>query len=176
MVDIDTGILSAAVRAKLLAKVVAMSPGSTLTSFGATFTPGEIRATAVAAFAVPGICGTTATVNIGVRVPTQVCRDATGGSTIVSWQEVTDQTGNVCINLKKFWDNIGVGIISGPPTTWDLLAAVSFPAGTDDVFYGTDLDLDNAFGIIGRSTVMDRKAAAAGTSRPIAPAKCPGVP
>jgi hypothetical protein len=175
-VDIDKGVLVAAVRAKMLARLVAMSAGATLPTFAVSFTPGEIDASGVAVFLVPGVCGTTATVNIAVRIPTQVCTDATGASTIVSWQDVTDQTGNLCIAAKKFWDNIGVGIIGGPPTTWDLLAKVSFPAGTNDAFYGTDLDLDNAFGIIGRSTLMDAKAAAAGTPRPAAPGKCPGVP
>jgi hypothetical protein len=176
MVDIDKRILAASVRSKMLAGLVAMAPSATLTSFAATFTPGEIRASGVAALPVPGICGTTATVNIGVRSPAQVCRDSTGTSAIVAYQEITDQSPNLCINAKKFWDGIGVGIISGPPAVWPTLAKVSFPAGVDDVFYATDLDLDSAFAIVGRSTVMDRRAAAAGTPRPAAPGKCPGVP
>jgi hypothetical protein len=170
------GFLKIGLRSKMLAGLVDMAPSATLTSFAATFTPGEIRASGVAALPVPGICGTTATVNIGVRSPAQVCRDSTGTSAIVAYQEITDQSPNLCINAKKLWDGIGVGIISGPPAVWPTLATVSFPAGVDDVFYATDLDLDSAFAIAGRSTVMDRRAAAAGTPRPAAPGKCPGVP
>lgn len=176
MVDIDKNILAASVRAKMLAELVAKASGTTLTSFTATFTPGEIITKAVAALPVPGICGTTATVNIDVRSPMKICRDSTGTSTIVAYQEITDQSPNLCIKAKQFWDGIGVGIISGPPAVWPTLAKVSFPAGVDDVFYATDLDLNNAFAIVGRSTVMDRRAAAAGAPRPPAPAKCPGMP
>lgn len=176
VVDIDPSILAASVSARMLAALTASAPGSTLTSFSATFAPGEIQANGVAAVPLAGICGSSTTVTIAARNPTQICKDATGSSVIVSWTDATDTTGNFCINFKKFWDNIGVGTISGPPVVWPTLATVSFPAGDNDNFYGTDLDLDNAFAIVGRSSIMDSQAATNGQPRPDMPGKCPGVP
>jgi hypothetical protein len=175
MVDIDTSILGDAVRTRMLSFITTLAPGSTITSFHTTLSPGEVRVNGTAAVTVPGICGSSALVTIAARNPTKMCKDANGASAIVSWTDATTSSGNFCINFAKFWASIGVGTISGPPTVWGTLANVSFPADSNDIFYGTDLDLDNAFAIVGRSTVMDRKAAAAGTPRPDAPAKCPGV-
>jgi hypothetical protein len=170
--NLDTGILDATVRAKVLRTLLAMSPSATLTSFATSFTPGEIRATAVATFRLDRICGPAPSVTIGVRAPTQLCRDATGASVILSTQESTTGTTSVCIALAQFFSSIGVGTASALP---EVLSTVTFEAGVDDVFYGTDLDLDRAFAIVGRSTVMDRQAAAAGQPRPPAPGPCPGV-
>jgi hypothetical protein len=176
LVNIDTSILSSAVRARMLSTLVSQAPGSTITSFSTSFVPGEIQASGSASVTVPGICGSSALITISARNPTQMCRDATNTSAIVSWTDASTATGNVCLNLAQFWANINVGTVSGPPTVWPTLATVSFPVGDNDVFYGTDLDLDNAFAIVGRSTLMDRKAAASGSPRAAAPAKCPGVP
>ncbi|NPU95396.1 MAG: hypothetical protein HPY82_26170, partial [Gammaproteobacteria bacterium] len=86
-------------------------------------------------------------------------------------------TSNFCVNFISFWSNFGVGTISGPPIVWPTLAAVQFPAAPGDDFYGTDLDLDGAFTIAGRSTVMDAlDAAATPPLRSPLPGKCPGVP
>ncbi len=178
VVDIDKSILAAAVRARMLAALTAQVAGSTITSFTATFSPGEIQASGTADLPVPGICGTTATVTIDAHNPTQICMDATGTSAIVSWTDATNSSGNFCVNFVKFWDSIGVGIISGPPTVWPTLTTVNFPADAvhNDVFFGTHLDLDNAFAIAGRSTLMDRKAVQDGHPRSALPGKCPGVP
>jgi hypothetical protein len=134
---------------------------------------------------VPGVCGSSTTVTINARNPTQVCTDATARSAIVSWTDAVNTTSNFCVNFVRFWNNINVGTASGPPPVWPTLAAVHFSAdskgpGTPpekrDDFYGTDLDLDGVFWIVGRSTLMDRQAAARGEPRPTLPAKCPGVP
>ena len=52
-------------------------------------------------------------------------------------------------------------------------AVVNFPVGGNDTFYGTALDLDNAFVIAGRSKLRDGQAS---PPRTPAPPKCPGVP
>ena len=174
--DIDKSILTAAVRARMLKKLVERAPGSSITSFSATFSPGEIRANAVGALTVPSLCGGTTTVTIDAHNPMQVCKDANNQSAIVSWTDATYSTNNFCVSLATFWDNIGVGTISGPPPVWPTLAPVQFSAGANDTFYGTALDLDNAFMIVGRSTLMDAKLAAAGQPRPASPGNCPGVP
>jgi hypothetical protein len=176
VVNIDPSIMTAAVRNRMLSALQSMAPGSTLTTFSTTFTPGVILANGTAALSVPGICGTSATVTIAVRNPTQLCKDVGSRSAIVSWTDMSSSTGNFCINLKTFWDNIGVGTAFGPPTVWPTLAIINFPAGANDTFYGTALDLDSAFVIAGRSTMMDARSAASGTPRTAAPAKCPGVP
>jgi hypothetical protein len=119
-------------------------------------------------------------VTIDARNPMWMCnRICEGGklcSTIAFWTESTPDTKNVCLIGKSFWDNINVGYVSGLPTDWHTLATVSFQAGDEDIFYGTDLELDNSFVIVGRSSMMDREYTAEGNPRPDAPAKCPGVP
>ncbi len=176
MVDIDTSILRDAVRTRMLIELTNQVPNSTITSFNAAFLPGEIRVNGTAAVPVPGICGSPAPVTIAVRSPAQMCKDANGVSDIVYWVDWAYASGNFCVNLAMFWNSIGVGTVSGPPPVWATLTNVSFSADNNDTFYGTDIDLDNAFAIVGRSTVMDRKAVAAGTPRPNAPVKCPGAP
>lgn len=176
MVDIDTSILRDAVRTKMLEIITKMKSGSTITSFNAAFLPGEIRVNGTAAVPVPGICGSPAPVTIAARNPAQMCKDANGDSAIVFWTDYTYGSSNICVNLWTFFENFGVGTVSGPPPVWANLTNVNFAAGNNDTFYGTDIDLDNAFAIVGRSTVMDRKAVVAGTPRPNAPVKCPGVP
>ena len=105
----------------------------------------------------------------------QMYKDANNESALVSWDENVTNTNNFCVNFVTFWKNFGVGIISGPPVVWPTLAPVQFSAGPGDIFYGTDLDMDNAFAIVGRSTVMDVQAAASGSPRVALPGKCPGI-
>lgn len=176
MVDIDTSILRNAVRTRMLGALTNQVPNSTITSFNVAFLPSEIRVNGTAAVPVPGICSSPAPVTIAARNPAQMCKDANGVSAIAFWTDLAYASSNFCINFENFWNSFGVGTISGPPPVWATLTNVNFEAGNNDTFYGTDIDLDNAFAIVGRSTVMDRKAAITGTPRPNAPVKCPGVP
>lgn len=177
LVNLDTSIMTAAVRSRMQEALTAAAAGATITAFSTRFLPGEIRADGSARLPVPGICGTSATLTIAARNPMQMCKNANNQSIIASWTDASTSTPNFCVNFKTFWDNIGVGIISGPPLLWPTLAEVQFPAGPNDTFYGTDLDLDGVFTLAGRSTVMDAlDAASASPLRQPLPAKCPGVP
>ena len=177
LVDLDTSIMTAAVRSRMATALTSAAPGATITTFSTSFIPGEIRVTGSAALTVPGICGGTATLAIRARNPAQMCKDANNQSIIASWTDSSTATSNFCVNFISFWSNFGVGTISGPPIVWPTLAAVQFPAAPGDDFYGTDLDLDGAFTIAGRSTVMDALDAAANPPlRSPLPGKCPGVP
>lgn len=177
LVNLDTSIMTTAVRGRMQAALTAAAADATITSFSTRFAPGEIRANGSASLPVPGFCGSSATLTINARNPMQMCKDARGQSIIASWTDANTSTPNICVNFKTFWDNIGVGMISGPPPVWPTLAEVQFMAGPNDTFYGTDLDLDGVFTIAGRSTVMD--ALDAGSPNPLRsplPVKCPGVP
>ena len=66
--------------------------------------------------------------------------------------------------------------LTRPAGEWPEIAKVSFAAGEQDTFYGTRLDLDGAFGLVGRSTFMDRVMAQAGQPREPAPGAGPGTP
>lgn len=177
LVNLDTSIMNFAVRGRMQAELSAKAPGGTITSFNSTFLPGEIRANGTGSVPVPGFCGSSATLTIAARNPMQMCKDAGGQSIIASWTDASASTPNICVNFITFWDNIGIGMISGPPPVWPTLAEVQFMAGPNDTFYGTDLDLNGVFMIAGRSTVMD--ALDAGSANPLRrplPGKCPGVP
>ncbi len=173
VLDIDTSIMTAAVRARLLTTVTASAPGATLTAFSATFTPGEIDVSGKVSVPIPSACGGMTTVSVAARNPMQMCKDASSQSILASWTDSSTSSHNFCVNFNSFWNSIGVGIISGPPPVWPTLAVVNFPVSPTETFYGTQLDTDSAFTIAGRSTVMDSQAS---PPRSPLPAKCPGVP
>lgn len=179
LVDIDTSIMTTAVRGRLQTELnnSVTTMGSTVTSFSAQFLPGEIRATGSVAVPPRGVCGSTTTLGINIVAPALACRDINGQSVIAARVDAQPTAPAFCLILNTFWDNLNVGIASDALPTFPTLAAVQFPAGPNDVFYGTDLDLDNAFTIAGRSTVMDAlDATATPPLRSPLPGKCPGVP
>jgi hypothetical protein len=182
-VNIDASILRGGVRSRIADALAKKAPGSSLYAdrFEVLFLPGEVRVAGVAALPVPGVCGSTADVRFSANNPTRMCKRGDDTSAIVGYPEIEGSSGNFCVSVVMFFGNlignVNVGTVSGPPVgEWPTIATVSFPVGEDDTFYGTTLDLDNTFSIIGRSSFMDRRAAGAGTPRSDAPGKCPGVP
>jgi hypothetical protein len=103
-----------------------------------------------------------------------VCRGNDGSSWIVGYPEIAaaSQGFNLCVSTGLFFVKL-----PAPPTgKWPEIAKASFAAGERDTFYGTRLDLDDAFGLVGRSTFMDQRAAQAGQPREPAPGSCPMSP
>jgi hypothetical protein len=179
LVSVEPAIMAAGLRSRVERTLAKRAEGSSVdpNRFEARFLPDEIEVSGVALLPVPGICGTTAEVSFQVRNPTRVCRGGDGRSRIVGYPETEVSSGNFCVSLAMFFSSLNVGTVSGPPVgEWPLIARVSFAAGERDTFYGTRLDLDDAFGLVGRSSFMDRVVAGAGTPRTVAPERCPGVP
>ncbi|NPU93760.1 MAG: hypothetical protein HPY82_17745, partial [Gammaproteobacteria bacterium] len=94
LVDLDTSIMTAAVRSRMAAALTSAAPGATITTFSTSFIPGEISVTGSAALTVPGICGGTATLAIRARNPAQMCKDASNQSIIASWTDSSTNTSN----------------------------------------------------------------------------------
>jgi hypothetical protein len=176
IVSIEPGIMRAGVYSRIERMLAGKVPGSRLDpdQFEARFVPDAVEVSGVAVLPVPGICGTTAQISFAGRNPTKVCRK-TDGLWIVGYPVVDDAASvgfNACVSIALFF----IPLPRAPTGEWPEIAKVSFAAGERDTFYGTRLDLDDAFELVGRSTLMDRVVAQAGQPREPAPATCSGAP
>ncbi len=175
IVSVEPGILRAGLYSRIERLLAGKVPGSRLDPgrFELRFVEDAAEVSGVALLAVPGICGTTAQVSFEGRNPTTVCRKA-DGPRVVGYPEVDAASVgfNACVSVALWF----VKLPEAPAGEWPEIAKVSFAAGEQDTFYGTRLDLDGAFGLVGRSTFMDRVRAQAGQPREPAPGACPGTP